>query len=140
MLSKCFLTEAVKAQSCFAGRRHRGPRGGQSRGRGSRRGACSGGPGHGLVSSGEGRKLSSAGRLSKGLVVTWVQDTSGPWTPGGLIAVAGIFLFRIRPCSPVIRSRPLGQELQSQMLFKEQAGVTWVTVGLWRTRELCLVQ
>lgn len=43
------------------------------------------------------------------------------WTPGGLITIVGSFLFCIQSCFPVIWSHPLWQELQSQMLFKEQA-------------------
>ena len=45
----------------------------------------------------------------------------GTVDPGGLIAVADIFSFCIQPCFSVIQSHPLGQELQSQMLFREQA-------------------
>lgn len=44
------------------------------------------------MSSGERRNPGGAG-TQQGLAVTWAQDTSGPWTPTGLITVVDSFFF-----------------------------------------------
>uniref|UniRef100_A0A8C6FAB1 Keratin 32 n=1 Tax=Monodon monoceros TaxID=40151 RepID=A0A8C6FAB1_MONMO len=50
----------------------------------------------------------------QGLVAAWMQDTSGPWTPGGLMIVgrhSAFLLCHLESCAP-------GQGLQSQIFFK----------------------